>query len=266
MVAKTDPSPMRWHCLQHVPFEGPGHLATWCQERRYPLTCVELWNDRNLPTPDEFDGLFVLGGPMNVYEDAKYHWLRGEKELIFRAVSDRKPILGLCLGAQLLSVVLGGTVTEMVDKEIGWFPVELTPAGRGSSILAGLPEKFMAFHWHGDSFSIPPGALHLAQSDGCNEQAFVCENHVVGLQFHLESTEQTIAGLLEHCSEDLGCGWYIQDPYAIASCSNHLPEAHGLLDKLLDNLVSSSAAATQLEHDKQLPSALTIRDAGAHSN
>lgn len=128
MDANHDPLPMRWCCLQHVPFEDPGHLATWCQVRGYPLTCIELWKDRALPAPDEFEGLFVLGGPMNVYEDEKYRWLAVEKELIAQAITDGKPILGVCLGAQLLSVMLGGTVIEMVDREIGWFPVRLTQA------------------------------------------------------------------------------------------------------------------------------------------
>lgn len=253
MSANNDPLLLRWCCLQHVPFEGPGHLATWCQARGYSLTCIELWKDRALPAPDEFDGLFVLGGPMNVYEDAKYPWLAGEKELISRAISDRKPILGVCLGAQLLSVVLGGTVSEMLDKEIGWFPVDLTPAGRDSDIFRGFPQSFMAFHWHGDSFSMPPHAIHLAQSDACDEQAFVYENHVVGLQFHLELTEQTVAGLLEHCGNDIGCSPFIQDPDAILSCANYLPDAQALLAKLLDNLISASAAplATVMPNDCQ---------------
>jgi GMP synthase-like glutamine amidotransferase len=212
-----------------------------------------LWKDHALPAPDEFDGLFILGGPMNVYEDAKYHWFAPEKELIARAISDRKPILGVCLGAQLLSVVLGGSVTEMLDKEIGWFPVEVTPMGRDSNLFRGFPDEFIAFHWHGDSFSIPPHAVHVAQSDACDQQAFVYDNHVVGLQFHLESSEQTIAALIEHCGDDIGCGRYIQDPDAIASCANYIPEAHTLLGKLLDNLISGTAArrATDMPNDRQ---------------
>lgn len=242
MSVNDNPLPIRWCCLQHVPFEGPGHLAVWCHERGYPLSCVELWKDLALPAPDEFDGLFVLGGPMNVYEEAKYPWLGPEKELIVRAISDRKPVLGVCLGAQLLSAVLGGTVSEMLDKEIGWFPVNLTAVGRDSDVFRGFPDKFMAFHWHGDSFSIPPRAFHLAQSEACDEQAFVYENHVVGLQFHLESTEQMIAGLIENCGEDLGCGYYIQDPHTIKSCANYLPVAEDLISRLLDNLIFSSRA------------------------
>lgn len=242
MSINQDPLPIRWCCLQHVPFEGPGHLAVWCQERRHFLTTIEVWQNRGLPLPEEFDGLFILGGPMNVDEEGKYPWLGPEKKFIARAIFDRKPVLGICLGAQLLSVVLGGTVREMLEKEIGWFPVELTRAGRDSSFFSSFPDEFMAFHWHGDSFSIPPHAIHLAQSDACDEQAFVYKNQVVGLQFHLEASEQSIAALIDNCGEDMCCGRYIQDPYAIASCANHAPVAQGLLSRLLDNLISSPSA------------------------
>jgi GMP synthase-like glutamine amidotransferase len=176
-----------------------------------------------------------------VYEEILYPWLVSEKQLISRAIAARKPILGVCLGAQLLSTVLGGTVAKMVDKEIGWFPVELVPGGRDAGLFRGFPAEFMAFHWHGDAFSIPPRAVHIAKSDACDEQAFVYDKHVVGLQFHLESTEQTIDALIEHCAEDFECGRYIQDQYGIADDSaNHIPTAYSLLVRLLDNLVASS--------------------------
>ena len=235
------PSLMRWHILQHVPFEGPAYLATWAKRSGCSLTCTEFWKEVSFPKTHEYEGLFILGGPMNVYEDKKHPWLAAEKEFIGRAISDRKPILGICLGAQLLAVVLGGSVTENLDKEIGWFPVDLTRAGRDSSLLREFPDQFMAFHWHGDRFSIPPRAIHVARSEACDEQAFVYENHVVGLQFHLESTENSIAAMIKHCGEDMSCGPYIQDPCAIEDCGNYLPGAHRLLFKLLDNLSSCSA-------------------------
>jgi GMP synthase-like glutamine amidotransferase len=212
-------------------------LATWVHRRGYLLTRTRLWKNSTFPLPDEFDGLFVLGGPMNVYEDAIYPWLVPEREFIKQAITDGKPIVGVCLGAQLLAVVLGGSVTTMFEKEIGWFPVELTHAGREASLLRGFPDGFMAFHWHGDCFSIPPGATHIARSDGCNEQAFIYGNHVIGLQFHLESSRESVTALIHNCGEDICCGPYIQDPYAIEDCApNHLA-AQQLLFKLLDNLL-----------------------------
>lgn len=234
---------MRWHCLQHVPFEGPGYLATWVRARGHRLTSTKLWQDHILPERDEFDGLFILGGPMNVYEVDEHPWLAAEQQFIALALVDDKPILGICLGAQLLAVVLGGSVTQNLDTEIGWFPVELTPAAHESALLRGFPERFMVFHWHGDRFSIPPDAIHLARSEACDEQAFVYKNRAVGLQFHLESTEHSIAALIQHCGEDISCGQYIQDSYAIQESSDQLPAAHRLLDTLLDRLASGQALA-----------------------
>ena len=96
---------MRWHCLQHVPFEGPGYLAAWVQSRGYALSGTNLWEQTTFPRTDEYDGLFILGGPMNVYEGEKHPWLALEQHFIARTIIERKPILGVCLGAQLLAVV-----------------------------------------------------------------------------------------------------------------------------------------------------------------
>lgn len=230
------PRPMRWHCLQHVPFESPAYLATWAHRRGHPLTRTLLWENSGFPELNGFDGLFILGGPMNVYEETRYPWLADELAFVERAVSAKKPILGVCLGAQLLAVALGGRATEMLDKEIGWYPVELTQAGRDAALLRGFPNWFTAFHWHGDCFSIPPGAVHVARSDGCEQQAFIYGDRVVGLQFHLETTREGIAAMIENCGEDICCGPCIQDPYAMQDCSDYLAGAHQLLLKLLDKL------------------------------
>lgn len=228
--------PMRWHSLQHVPFEGPAALETWVRQRGYALSVTELWKDIALPQLDDFDGLFILGGPMNVYETEKYRWLADEQRFIARAVLQRKPTLGICLGAQLLAVVLGGKVAEMLDKEIGWFPVDLTPAGSESYLFRNFPDRFPAFHWHGDSFSIPPGAVHVARSEVCAEQGFFYENHAVGLQFHLESDKQSITTLLQHCGEDISRRDFIQDQYSIVEGASFLPKSNRLLFSLLDEL------------------------------
>ena len=238
-------SPMHWHCLQHVPFEGPGHLATWVAERRHTMTFTKLWEDASFPPPDQYDGLFILGGPMNVYEDSKYTWLTEEKKFIALAVKERKPVLGICLGAQLLSITMGGSVTKSRYNEIGWFPIHLTRESHSSFPFCDFPDHFMAFHWHGDRFSIPPGATHVANSDACHEQAFVYKDHVVGVQFHLESTYDNIASLIEHCGDDIGVGPYIQHPKAIQDLADCLPSARYNLFKLLDSLIGTRPAGSK---------------------
>ena len=135
----------------------------------------------------DFDWLIILGGPMNIYEEDKYPWLSKEKEFIHQAIASDKIVLGICLGAQLMADVLGGKVQRNVHREIGWFPVKLMPESKASRIFRVLPEEFMALHWHGDTFELPPGAVHTAESQACKNQAFEL-GKAIGLQFHLESS------------------------------------------------------------------------------
>lgn len=217
-------------------------METWARERGHSLRKVELfrgddWPD-DFPRENEYDGLFILGGLMNVYQEDRYPWLAREKEFIAAAVAGGKAVLGICFGAQLLSVALGGRVERNAHKEVGWFEVELTPAGREAALLGGFPDRFMVMHWHGDCFTIPPGAVHVARSRACEWQGFVYNDRVVGLQFHPEFTAETIAALIEHCPDDVAGGPFIQDPGAIEQGMNHLASAHALLAGLLARLAA----------------------------
>ena len=129
-----------------------------------------------------------MGGPMNIYEHDRHPWLIREKKLIRDACVMNKHILGICLGAQLLADVQGGRVSQNRYQEIGWFDVFLTDEGGKNSFLAGLPKQLPAFHWHGDTFAIPPGCHNLMKSDACVNQAFALSDRRLGLQFHLELT------------------------------------------------------------------------------
>lgn len=229
---------MRWHCLQHASFEGPAHLDSWVKSRGHLLGRTEVWAGGRFPTLDEFDGLFVLGGPMNVYEEGRHPWLAAEKTFIAEIVSAGKPILGICLGAQLLAVVLDGAVAANPRSEIGWFPVELTREGREAPLFREFPAEFPAFHWHRDRFSIPPGAVHVASTETCAEQAFVYGDRVVGVQFHLESTEESVASLIKHCGSEITHAPNLQNPLTLDEYAGPLPAAHALLDSLLDGLVA----------------------------
>lgn len=152
---------------------------------------------------------------MGVDEEAGYPRLKGEKEFLVKAIEAGKTVLGICLGAQLLAEVLGAKIRQNIVKEIGWFPVSLTPLGWNSPIFGGLPATFEAFHWHGETFGIPKGAHHIASSPACPNQAFVYENRVIGLQFHLEVTPDGVEALLQNCGNELGEGEYIQSPEVV---------------------------------------------------
>lgn len=180
---------MRAHWLQHAQHEGLGCIGPWLKSKQYSVTHSRLYAGEPLPGVQDFDWLIVMGGPMNIYEHGLYPWLESEKNLIYDACVTNKHVIGICLGAQLLSDALGGKVTKNKYEEIGWFNVSLTEVGSKSNIVSCLPKKFAAFHWHEDTFSIPDGAANLIKSDACVNQCFVWGRHVLGVQFHLEVTE-----------------------------------------------------------------------------
>jgi GMP synthase-like glutamine amidotransferase len=180
---------MRVHWLQHVEYEDLGSIADWLQRNRAEVRCTRLYaGEQAPPQAHDFDWLIVMGGPMNVYEHAQYPWLITEQALIQKAIRQRKTVLGICLGAQLIASVLHARVFANPVPEIGWFPVRLAPEIRVSALFADWPDKFDAFHWHGDTFGLPVGGISLGASDACERQGFVARERVVGLQFHLEMT------------------------------------------------------------------------------
>ena len=225
---------MRLHVLQHVPFEGLGHIDSWIRRRGHRLTLSRLYEGAKLPDPEAFDRLVILGGPMNIHEEAAYPWLVEEKALIRAALAAGKSAVGICLGAQLLADGLGSRVYAGSHREIGWFPVRLTAAGQRNALTEGLPAVTTVFHWHGDTFDLPPGAVHLFESEACANQAFLLDNRILGLQFHLESTPETVQQLLTHCRDELIPGPFIQ---GVAQIADTVPERFARINNLLETLL-----------------------------
>lgn len=228
---------MRIHAFQHVPFEGLGHIGRWIADRGHALTLTRQYAGDPLPRLEDFDRLVIMGGPMNIYEDARYPWLAGERYLIRKAIAAGRSAVGICLGAQLLADALGSPVFACVNKEIGWWPIRLTEEGQRTSLLDGLPEAPTVFHWHGDTFDIPRDAVHLATSEGCPSQAFLYDNRILGLQFHLESTPETVEAIVAHCGDELVPSRFVQGEAQIrAAGPAHFPAINQLLETLLDRL------------------------------
>lgn len=201
---------MRIHSLQHVPFEDIGSMANDFSARAYTLTTTHWYRGDQAPDVHSFDALVVMGGPMGIYDEAIYPWLADEKILIKETINAGKIVIGICLGAQLIAEVLGGKVTRNVHKEIGWLPLQILPEASAHPIAQILAKYPGVFHWHGDTFAIPPGALHIARSEGCLNQAYVFNNQVYGFQFHLETTSTSAAALIENCAEDIDGSRYTQ--------------------------------------------------------
>lgn len=222
--------------MQHVPFENPAYLEEWAKNKNHNISKTFLFNNESLPSADEFDWLVILGGPMTIYEEEKYPWLMAEKYLIAEALVDEKVILGVCLGAQLLADVLGSKVYKNHHREIGWFPVSLTQEASKSTIFSSLPKRFVAFHWHSETMDLPSGCIRIAESNGCINQAFEYDERVIGLQFHLESTEDNIKGLLQNCEDELVNDIYVQTPDEIRSDFHKIKESNHLMNSLLDTI------------------------------
>ncbi len=184
--------------LQHAPHETLGSLEQHCREAGLAWRTVELFRE---VTPsvdlDRAAGLVILGGPMNVDETDGYPFLGPEVEWIRQAIHAGIPLLGICLGAQLLAKALGARVYPNGVKEIGWFEIELTPEADDDPLLGGFDRRQTVFQWHGDTFDLPQGAVLLATSERCRHQAFRFGRRAFGLQFHIEMTPALIALWLE---------------------------------------------------------------------
>jgi GMP synthase (glutamine-hydrolysing) len=232
MLPQTEISPMKpVLVLRHAPHEGLGTLGDALVAGQLALTQVDLFREPLATfSPRQWAGLVVMGGPMNVDETTRYPFLGDEVVWIRRAVDDGLPVLGVCLGSQLLAKTLGARVTPNRVKEIGWYEVELTSAASDDPLLAGCQKSESVFQWHGDTFNLPQGAVQLARGKSCENQAFRYGKCAYGLQFHLEVTAPMIDTWL---CEDGNCGELSQldyiDPAAIR---RQTPERIGPLEQL----------------------------------
>ena len=228
---------MRVRCLQHVPFEGPAAIADWAGRAGHSLEITRLYAGEALPSTDSFERLVVMGGPMGVFDEAEHDWLTREKAFLRESLNGGKSVVGICLGAQLLADVLGGGVHQAPHKEIGWYPVTLTEAVAGRGLFGVSSPRFEAFHWHGDTFDIPAGARRLAESEACANQAFLYDERVLGLQFHLESTPESIRAIIDNCGDEIVPGPYIQSAdQMLARRREALAAMNRLLCSVLDRL------------------------------
>jgi GMP synthase-like glutamine amidotransferase len=227
---------LRVHWLQHVPFEGLGSIGSWLAARDASVSTTRLYESPGFPSPDDFDALIVMGGPMSVNDEAKLPWLVAEKRFVGRAIDAGRRVLGICLGAQLVAASRGALVRANDEREIGWYRVEAQERTPFADLVA--PEC-PVFHWHGETFDLPAGAVHLARSAGCSAQAFALGPNVLALQFHLEMTAAGARALIEHCPADLAPGRYVQTAAAMLADPERFERANAAMDALLKRFVGA---------------------------
>lgn len=231
---------MRVHWFQHVEFEGLGLIEPWLRARGHELSATRWWAGETI-APEalaDIDWLVVMGGPMNIYQYRDHPWLPREKAAISAAISAGKRVLGVCLGGQLIADVLGGKVVQNREREIGWWPVRAVTAGAPRSEGGGrysFPREAVVLHWHGDTFTLPPDARRLAESEACAQQAFAWGERVLALQFHLEMSGAATGNIVTACADELAVGGvWVQPAEAIrAGVGKHAQEASALLARLL---------------------------------
>jgi GMP synthase-like glutamine amidotransferase len=227
---------MNIHYLQHVPFEGLGSIEQWAVAHGHQLSVTRLYAADHLPALERFDMLIILGGPMSVHDEYEHVWLKAEKWFVKQVIEAGKPVLGICLGAQLIAEVLGGMVTQGKEKEIGWFPITLSPEFAASKMGQRFPESMNVFHWHSETFTIPEGALRIAASEVCANQGFIYNERVVGLQFHLETTRISAESIISNSAHELVEAPFIQSEEEMLADEMRFGEINRLMQSFLEYL------------------------------
>lgn len=225
---------MRAHILHHVPFELIGNIGPWLAQRRAEVTETHFWDAWTLPDPAAIDLLVIMGGPMSVNDEATRPWLIEEKAFIREAVARGTPTLGICLGSQLIANAYGARVQKNTHAEHGWFEVERVAAPPS---CFQFPERFTPFHSHGETFDLPTGAVHLARSAGCENQAFQLGARCMAMQFHLESNAESAGAIVDECGEEYPRGPYVRSAEELRRHVGDYAASESVMHDVLDYLV-----------------------------
>lgn len=222
----------------HVPFEGPGIIEDWVRKKGGRLHFTKFYKGDALPDPLAVEMLIIMGGPMDVYDFHLHPWMEDEIAWVKDFIKSGRPVLGICLGAQIIATALGQEVYPGPHKEIGWHNLQFLPSLGAYKICKDLPPTRKVFHWHGDTFHIPEGATRIAGSQAFPNQGFIYGRHVVAFQFHLEVTAESVREMVENCRDELIEGAYIQSESEILAEMCNFDTNQQILFQFLDYLWS----------------------------
>ena len=234
------------HYFQHIAGEGLGSPESWLKQHNAVVTVTEFFalakGDASvtLPNPDEVDLLIIMGGEMSVNDEDIHPWLINEKQWIRHYIELGKPVVGLCLGGQLIASCLGATVKKHHLKEIGWWPIQGRSAAPSTHDIFPFPKSITALSWHGDTFDLPKGAIWLAESEACPHQAYQYAARVLAFQFHPEITPKNLNLFLSDYGYDAMIKdnprtTYIQTPLQMSDVpETTFHHANQLLESALD--------------------------------
>lgn len=226
--------------FQHAASEGPGRIADWLRNRGFALDFVRWWESPAPRFVDHWQGAVILGGAMNIYQHRDYPWLVEEKKWLREMIQRELPLLGICLGAQLLADLLGSRVVQNAEQEIGWWPVRFT--AEACSIFPDLPAEGSVLHWHGDTFALPPESIRLGESAACAEQGFIFRENVMGLQFHPEVDEALLVDFCGGSDASWPEGKFVQPRNQILQeALSHMGMAQTILEGCLEKVFGSLA-------------------------
>jgi GMP synthase-like glutamine amidotransferase len=235
--------------FRHFPIEGPGYFTTFLDRHGIPWQLVRIDAGDTVPeTLNGISGLCLMGGPMSANDDLP--WILPELNLIRQAVAAGVPVIGHCLGGQLMSKALGGSISQNPDKEIGWGDVRITDPEAARPWLGDTPQSMPAFHWHGETFSVPPGATRILDSAWCANQAFVLNDRHIGMQCHVEMTPSMIASWCEHGAAEIAASTSpaVQSPAAMQSdVAGRTRALHAIADKIYARWIQG------LNHSDKMP-------------
>jgi GMP synthase-like glutamine amidotransferase len=229
--------PMRAHCFQHEPFEGLAALEPWFLSKGFKITYTKFFESEEIPSADDIDFLIIMGGGMSVNDEKDFLWLIKEKAFVREFINTGKPVIGICLGSQMIAAALGARVYRNSEKEIGWFPITKVK-GVNSAIFADMPQELTVFHWHGETFDLPVGAIHIAESEVCKHQIFQYGKKTIAFQCHFETTPESLAGISSECASELIDAPFIQSAEKMKTlASKYCPAMQKVLFSLLDKLM-----------------------------